>query len=154
GRAGTDSAALLAGRAPRPAISAVVLDLLELADRHYGSADLGMRFIPWPSRLAIVVAGRVYRGIGVVLRARGGDALAGRAVVSPLGKLGWSVAALGRFAWTLLPTPEPTHDATLHRLIADMPGADSGNARGRGRFAGFPRLLRDRLPRIDRSATT
>ena len=149
-QASTDSRGLLAGRAPRPAIAAVVLDLLELADRHYASADLGMRFIPWPSRLAIVVAGRVYRGIGMVLRARDGDAMAGRAIVSPLGKLGWSVAAIGRFAWTLLPTHEPTHDAPLHRLIADMPGANNGSTRRHDRFAGFPRLIRDRVVRVVR----
>jgi len=150
GQAGTDGAALLAERAPRPAIATIVLDLLELGDRHYASADLGMRFIPWPSRLAIVIASRVYRGIGVVLRARGGDPLAGRAVVSPLGKLGWSVAALGRFALTLVPTPAPSHDPWLHRLIADLPGADTGVTRSRGRFAGFPRLLRERLPGVAR----
>jgi len=143
-QAGTDSTAVLAGTAPRPAIAAVVLDLLELADRHYASADLGMRFIPWPSRLAILVAGRVYRGIGVVLRARGGDAMAGRAVVPSLAKLGWSVAAVARFALTLVPTPAPNHDPNLHRLIADLPGANGVGPRSRGRFAGFPRLIRER----------
>ena len=146
-QAGTDGPALLAGGAPRPAIATVVLDLLDLGDLHYTSADLGMRFIPWPSRLAIVVASRVYRGIGVVLRARGGNALAGRAFVSRLGKLGWSVAALARFALTLVPAPAPSHDPWLHRLIADLPGADAGGtrSRSRGRFAGFPRLIRERV---------
>ncbi len=150
-QAGTDGAALLAGRAPHPAIATIVLDLLALGDRHYASADLGMRFIPGPPRRANVIASRVYRGIGVVLRARGGDSLSGRAVVSRLGKLGWSVAALGRFALTLVPTPSPWHDPWLHRLIADLPGADAGvQQRSRGRFAGFPRLLRDRVQSVAR----
>lgn len=151
-RAGTGAADLLAGAAPRIAVSAVVLDLLALADRFYASADAGMRFIPWPSRLAILVASRVYRAIGQVLRARRGDALAGRAVVSPLRRLAWSAAALARFAATLLPQGSPpTHDSTLHRWLADLPGADprAGTTRTApppgGRFAGFPRLIFSRL---------
>jgi len=124
-RAGTGPADLLDGAAPRPALAAVVLDLLALADRHYASADLGMRFIPWRSRLAILVAARVYRAIGLVLRGRGGDAMAGRAVVPTLAKLGWSAIAVARFALTLLPDgPTPTHDPDLHRWLAGLPGAD------------------------------
>lgn len=69
-----------------------------------------MRFIPWPSRLAILVASRVYRAIGLVLRARDGDALAGRAVAPPWLKLACSGAALLRFGLTLLPAPAPRHD--------------------------------------------
>lgn len=147
-RVGSSSAALLQGPPPRAAVAMVVLDLLELADRHYASADLGMRFIPWPSRLAILIASRVYRAIGLVLQDRGGDALAGRAVVPPLAKLRWSVAAVLRFTATALEgvRAEP-HDPSLHRHIADLPGADDGLAapRGRGRFAGFPRLIFSRI---------
>ena len=143
-QAGTSGPALLAGQARRVPIAAVVLDLLELADHHYASADLGMRFIPWPSRLAILIASRVYRGIGVVLRVRGGDALAGRAVVPGWAKLGWSAVALARFGRTLLPARAPQHDSALHRLIADLPGANHGGAPSRGRFAGFPRLIFER----------
>jgi len=103
----------------------VVLELLTLADRHYASADLGMRFIPWRSRLAILVAARVYRAIGLVLRRRGGDAMAGRAVVPTAAKLGWSAIALARFALTLLPDgPTPVHEPALHRWLAGLPGAD------------------------------
>jgi phytoene synthase len=145
-RMGSDGAALLAGRARPATVAMVVLDLLELADAHYASADLGMRYIPWPSRLAILVASRVYRAIGLVLRERGGDALAGRAVVPPLTRLRWSAAALGRFMTTLLPSPPEPHDPALHRLIADLPGADAGGPGSRrGRFAGFPRLIFSRL---------
>lgn len=122
---GTSPADLLDGAAPRPALAEVVLDLLALADRHYASADIGMRFIPWRSRLAILVAARVYRAIGLVLRRRGGDAMSGRAVVPTLAKLGWSAVALARFALTLLPRgPAPKHDPTLHRWLAGLPGAD------------------------------
>lgn len=124
-RAGTGPEDVLEGAAPRPAVAGVVLELLTLADRHYASADLGMRFIPWRSRLAILVAARVYRAIGLVLRRRGGDPMAGRAVVPSAAKLGWSVIALARFALTLLPDgPTPAHEPALHRWLAGLPGAD------------------------------
>jgi phytoene synthase len=122
-----------AGEVPRPAIAAVVLDLLALADRHYASADAGSVYIPWPSRLAILVAARLYRAIGQVLRARGGDALRGRAVVPKILKLGWTAVALARFLRTLLPARPPAHDPTLHAHIADMPGADPRAAAPRDR---------------------
>ena len=141
-QADSDGPALLRGQAPRPAIAGIVLDLLALADQHYGSAGLGMRFIPWPSRLAILVASRMYRAIGLVLRARDGDALAGRAVAPAWLKLACTGEALLRFGLTLLPSPPPRHDPALHRHIADLPGADDGLPRPRRpRFAGFPRLI-------------
>lgn len=125
--AGTEPTALVRGEAPRGAISRVVLDLLGLADRYYESADGGMRFIPWRSRLAIMVAGRVYRAIGVKLRRHGGDALAGRTVVPALEKAWWVAAALGRFAWTLVAPIVKEHDPELHRWIAGAPGSDEGD---------------------------
>jgi 15-cis-phytoene synthase len=65
----------------REAVGAVVRDLLDQADAYYFSADRGMRWIPLRARLAIQVASRVYRAIGVRLRRRGGDAWAGRTIV-------------------------------------------------------------------------
>lgn len=124
-RLGTSPTDLLDGAAPGPALAEVVLDLLALADRHYASADLGMRFIPWRSRLAILIASRVYRAIGLVLRRRGGDPMRGRAVVPTLTKLGWTALAVARFALSLLPDgPRPSHDPALHRWLAGLPGAD------------------------------
>jgi phytoene synthase len=98
--AGTSQRALLAGCAPRDAVAAVVRDLLVLADRLYASADRGMRFLPTRARLCVLVASRVYRAIGLRLRARGCDALRGRVVVSLPVKLGWVVAAI--VAWITL----------------------------------------------------
>lgn len=128
GAAGTGPAALLAGDAPRPAVAAVVLDVLALAERYYASADAGMRFIPWRSRLAILVASRVYRAIGLRLRRRGGDALAGRTVVPAHEKALWVGAALLRFVRTLVAPIVRDHDPALHRTIADLFGADRGAA--------------------------
>lgn len=121
---GTTPAALLEGSAPRPAVARVVLGLIATAERYYASADEGMRYIPWRSRLAITVAGKVYRAIGLRLRRRGGDALAGRTVVPTPEKLAWTAAALLRFAASLVPRPVREHDPRLHRWIADVAGAD------------------------------
>lgn len=122
--AGAEPGALVRGEAPRGVIAKVVLDLLGLADRYYDSADGGMRFIPWRSRLAIMVASRVYRAIGVRLRRHGGDALAGRTIVPGVEKALWVASALGRFARTLVLPMIKEHDPELHRWIADAPGAD------------------------------
>lgn len=116
--AGTSSEELIARGSPKEAVARVISDLLDMADQHYVSADAGMRDLPLRSRLAVVVASRVYRAIGVRLRARGCDPMRGRVIVSPLGKLYY--AARGVVAWVALslgfggraPSPEaalPTH---------------------------------------------
>lgn len=96
-QAGTSGEALLS-HPDREATSAVVLDLLDLADTYYARGEQGMKYIPLRARFAILAASRIYRLIGVWLRSRGGDALAGRTVVPWHGKVGgllgaaWSVA--------------------------------------------------------------
>jgi len=110
-RAGTTQDDVLAGVAPPEAVARVVAELLELADGYYASADVGVRDLPARSRLAVLVASRIYREIGVQLRARGCDPLQGRVVVSPLRKLGCACAAT--VAWaritlgtaTVVPSP-------------------------------------------------
>lgn len=118
---------LLAGTADSAAVSKVVLDLLTVADGYYASAWEGMRYLPWRARFAIVVAARIYRRIVTVLRGRGGDALAGRAVVSLAGKL----FEAGRACVSYL-HPRMTgfsvaraHDSQLHAPLAGLPGVQS-----------------------------
>lgn len=72
---------LVAGLAEPQRIAGVVAELLDLADRYYQSADRGLPAIPLRARLGVLVASRLYRGIGERLRSRGCDALRGRAVV-------------------------------------------------------------------------
>jgi 15-cis-phytoene synthase len=122
---GASAAELLAGDADRVAVARVVSDLLDLADTYYTSADEGMRYIPARSRMAIVVAAKVYRAIGVTLRKRGCDALAGRAFVPRIEKAGWTLRALGHMARPHLIglTPPARHDRALHSALAGMPGA-------------------------------
>jgi phytoene synthase len=125
--AGTSSEALIQGMAGRDAIARVVRDLLARAEQHYQSADEGMRWIPFRARLAIVIAARTYRAIGVRLLAQGADAMAGRTVVPFTGKVYWAARALVSF---LLPRiqgwlPFPKHDARLHLGIPPWPGVHS-----------------------------
>jgi len=117
---------LLDGSVDRAALAPIIDDLLGLAERYYSSAERGMRWIPGRSRLAILVASRVYRAIGRRLERRGSDPMRGRTVVPLPMKIGWTAAALlsffggraGRLGRT------PTHDPWLHRLISAAPGVD------------------------------
>ena len=54
--------------ADAPAVSLVVDDVLGLAEDYYRSGDAGMRFLPARARWAILIASRLYRGIGRRLR--------------------------------------------------------------------------------------
>jgi phytoene synthase len=122
--AGTTPDAVLEGDADRAAVAQVVDDLLFMADRYYASADDGMRYIPARCRLAIVVASRVYRAIGVKLRSNGSDALAGRTIVGAAGTAWWVFLSL--LAYT---SPRISglgsyrkHDAQLHEALRGLPG--------------------------------
>lgn len=123
-RAGVDPEALVAGAAAPRAVAGVVSDVLAVADLYYASADDGMRDLPPRVRPAILVASRVYRAIGVRLRSRGCDALAGRTVVPAPDKALWGTRAL---AACLRPEirgagARRTHDSTLHASLRGMPG--------------------------------
>lgn len=79
---GASADAVVDGTASHEAVHAVVDALLDHAEAKYREAWRGMHFIPWRPRLAIHIALRVYRQIGVRLRrVHGGDPLHGRTVV-------------------------------------------------------------------------
>ena len=124
---GSSPALLLAGQARAPQVARVVDDLISLADVYYRSAHYGMQFIPSRSRLAILIASQIYRGIGLRLRTRhDSDALRGRTVVPWTGKTRLATYAVGKFA-ALRMTPYGTgvrHDARLHRALKGLPGTD------------------------------
>jgi len=84
---------LVEGRADSRSVSLVVSDVLALSERYYRSGDQGMRFLPARPRWAILVASRLYRGIGRRLRRRRqSDPLRGRVVLPWFVK----VALMGR----------------------------------------------------------
>jgi phytoene synthase len=70
-----------AGPATRAAAAPALLRLLDLAERYYASGFEGVVHLPPRARVAVAVAGAVYRAIGEELRARGGAYWLGRVVV-------------------------------------------------------------------------
>lgn len=94
-----EPAALIEPTPPvRATVSHALHVLLEAADRHYASGEQGLRYLPSGARTGILVAARVYRGIGTVLRKREFDCWSSRAKVSTPGKLAISLRALAATA--------------------------------------------------------
>ncbi len=81
----------------RAAASRVVLELLALAEDYYRSGDLGLRFIPPQCRVAILVASRVYRAIGLKIMKSPSRIWQGRTVVTDGEKIVRSLAAIFEF---------------------------------------------------------
>ena len=111
---------------PTPAVRATVSHalrvLLEAADRHYASGEQGLRYLPAGARAGILVAARVYRGIGTVLREREFDCWSSRAKVSTAGKLAITLRVLVATAATATPAaPQPIVAARLPFALS--PGA-------------------------------
>jgi phytoene synthase len=122
---GVDPEALVGGWAAPERVARVVEEVLALADRYYRSADGGMRDIPWRFRPAILVASRTYRAIGVKLRRRSSDALAGRTVVPWPEKLAWGATAMAAsFRPDILGITPRAHDRALHQALRGLPGAN------------------------------
>jgi phytoene synthase len=89
---------ILEGRpAARPAVQRASGEVVSLADRYYGSGEAGLKFVPPRSRLAILVASRVYREIGHELRRREFRFWEGRVVVSLPRKLATATRALAAY---------------------------------------------------------
>lgn len=87
GTYGLEADDILVGRYTRSQIAAVIDELLKLAESLYDRSMLGMRFIPFRSRLAILMARRIYREIGRKLqREHSSDPSHGRTVVGWFGK--------------------------------------------------------------------
>lgn len=126
---GTSSLELLNNQSDPHCVAHVVRDLLSLADAYYDSAEQGMRFIPTRSRVAIMVASRVYRAIGVQLRRNGCNPLVGRTIVPWTEKSVWVANALGRLTLphTFGLTPLVLHDQKLHVALRGLPGTNDHN---------------------------
>ncbi len=93
--AGLSPEEILSLQADRAALSQVVRELLDLAEVYYLRARAGYRYLPWRPRLAVVVAGALYRRIGLRLRrVHDADPMVGRTVVPPLERLWVAIGAL------------------------------------------------------------
>lgn len=82
---------LVQNTVPGKQLIPVVLQLLSLAEVCYQRGRAGMHYIPFRTRVAILIASRVYRAIGIKLqRKHNGNPLHGRTIVSKMGKF-WQV---------------------------------------------------------------
>ena len=109
-------------------VFSVVRDLLHLAERYYASADLGIKAIPGRARLAILVAARLYRAIGLKTLRRGPIATTDRTIVGPVAKVGWVASAGASYFGSVLASGskalEP-HPVELHVALKGLPGVSA-----------------------------
>jgi phytoene synthase len=91
---GVEPEDLVRGEADPEAVSLVVGEVLTIAEDFYQSGDVGMRFLPPRARWAVLIASRLYRGIGRRLRRRyQSNPLMGRVIVPWFEKVGLVVSA-------------------------------------------------------------
>lgn len=97
-----------------------VLQLLDLADRYYARTSCGFAFLPISTRIGLLVAARVYRGIGAELRRRDGAFHLGRVYVP-----GWrkAVLTLAAFGTLILPSKRTVEPQLLSATLDLLPAA-------------------------------
>lgn len=108
--------------AVRATASYALCALLDLADRFYASGESGLRYLPAGARTGILVAARVYRGIGVVLREREYDCWSSRAMVGNGGKVAITLRALAGTLSTRRVSETPTPNARSYGALPPHPG--------------------------------
>ena len=111
-----------AGITSHAAVARTIDQLLVLAEKYYSSALIGIRLLPFRSRLSIAIALRVYRQIGWVLRRHKLAWWAGRTIVGKCEKVLLSV----RSVTELIPYHVPKHQKQLHEHLSGLAGV-SGN---------------------------
>ena len=110
----------------RAKLQSCVVNLLDFADDYYKSGELGLSYLPMRARGSMLVAARVYRGIGLKLRACQYDYWTKRVVVSP-----WQKAFITSQALLISPLrrsfwcPPTQHDAILHLALTNSPALRS-----------------------------
>ena len=85
---------LVRGEADPIGVGLVVSELLDMAEGYYRAGDEGSLFLPPRARWAVLIASRLYRGIGKRLRRKHQcNPLVGRTVVPWFEKVAWVVRA-------------------------------------------------------------
>ena len=100
-------------------VTMAVRQLLGMADDYYQSGTAGLKFLPIRAYMAIAVAARVYRQIGLQIAVRGYGWHHGRQVTSRGTKIICSLQAFGsvwRRVW-----PRTPHRAALHDGLEGLP---------------------------------
>ena len=106
----------------KPEVCSGIVALLKLANTYYNSGEDGLAYLPMRARAGILIASRVYGGIGKKIRNQDYDYRSARSVVSAFEKLSISALSLGqalvmREFWS----PLIAHDANLHLALAGLP---------------------------------
>ena len=100
-------------------VSRAIERTVSLADQYYQSALIGIHYIPIKSRIAIAIALRLYREIGIKLVRDGSRWWEGRTIVGNTSKVKLSLYSLV----DLLPLEIKPHDKNLHRKMNGLTGA-------------------------------
>lgn len=103
-------------------IKKLTAQLLEKADQYYVSAYQGLSYIPLRPRLVIMLAGEIYRHIGVKIRKNNFNVLQGRTYLTINEKVFVSFKTLIKLGIVFFKTPK-IHKKDLHTLIQDLPEA-------------------------------
>ena len=102
----------------RQPVTQAIDRLLQLSETYYASALMGIRLLPFRSRLSIAIALRVYRQIGWVLRRQDLAWWKGRVMVGKTEKARLSLRSLSE----LLPVHVPAHTSALHQHLEGLAG--------------------------------
>ena len=90
---------------------------ISLAETYYQSGFAGLHYLPYRPRLAIAIAAKAYRQIGMKLRANQVNWHEGRTVTSTTSKAIQSLAALPKCR---KPSRPATHDTALHHPLDEL----------------------------------
>jgi phytoene synthase len=120
-RVGLEQQHLMASQTP-DLLKILVKRCLDEADRYYLSAYEGLAFIPIRPRFVILLAGEVYRHIGIKIRNNDYDVLTGRTYLSKPEKFWVAFKTLFKVAMPRFWIAK-SHMAQLHSSIRSLPGA-------------------------------
>ena len=98
-----------------------VTKVLSLAEKYYASGINGLGYLPLRAHVAILIAARAYRQIGIQLAREGCNWQDGRHVTSTLTKAWTSLKALPLMRHRSRACP--IHDNRLHRALSGLPHA-------------------------------
>ena len=105
-----------------PRLRECVASLLKKADHYYASGEAGLSYLPPRARCGILVAARVYREIGLRLRAHDYTFWLGRIVVGDREKAALTAHALLTAPLRASFWRQPSsHDASLHLALRGLP---------------------------------
>ena len=114
--------------------ASAILNLLDMAEDYYTSAEYGMAYLPAGAGLAILCAARVYRHIGCKIVKDPDAVFIRRVYVTRIEKALVTTRAFADFvAHKKYHQRPPVHDDTLHDALAGLPGtADEQHAQSTG----------------------